>query len=271
MSEIINETRAIQLKCLEILNIVDSICRKHQINYSLCGGSVVGAHLYGKCLPWDDDIDLMMTRDNYEKFILVAQEELPNHYVMQNYAIGDEFYSTFTKIVDENTTVVQNDGAVNGIFLDITVYDKIPKKREKQIFFEWKVLQVKLNGKRKIRRIKDIIENIIVFLARKDRRKNLMSFQKRVQKLGANSNDYGYAELFGAYCNTKIYKPEIFENYSEIDFEGAKYMIVRDYVAYLEKIYERTNFDVSEEEKVAPHYRYVDFTKSYREYDEDLK
>ena len=51
------EIRKIQLKCLEILEIVDKICREENIQYSLCGGSVVGAHLYKKCLPWDDDVE----------------------------------------------------------------------------------------------------------------------------------------------------------------------------------------------------------------------
>ena len=69
------EIRKIQLKCLELLDIVDSICQKYNIQYSLCGGSVVGAYLYQGCLPWDDDIDLMMTRENYNRFLSVVQQK----------------------------------------------------------------------------------------------------------------------------------------------------------------------------------------------------
>ena len=86
-----NEVRKIQLKCLEILEIVDKICRKYGINYSLCGGSVVGAHLYGGCLPWDDDVDLMMTRENYNKFLSVVREELPEGFSVSNYLFGDDY------------------------------------------------------------------------------------------------------------------------------------------------------------------------------------
>ena len=204
--------------------------------------------------------------ENYERFIGLAKDELPSFYMMQNYEVGEEFYSTFTKIVDERTTVVQKDGSINGVFLDITVYDKIPYKKSKRIFFKWKVLQVKLTGKRKVCRIKDVIENLIVFLSCKSKRKNLLRFQKVVQKIGAKSTDYAYAELFGAYCNTKLYEAKVFENYSQIEFEGEQFMIVRDYVEYLETRYERTNFYVSEEEKKAPHYVFVDFEKPYREY-----
>ena len=71
-----SEIRGIQKKCIQILDIVDEICRKHQIKYSLCGGSVVGAHLYQGCLPWDDDVDLMMTRENYNKFLSIEKNTI---------------------------------------------------------------------------------------------------------------------------------------------------------------------------------------------------
>ena len=75
------DIRNIQIKCIEILNIVDQICHKHNIQYSLCGGSVVGAHLYQGCLPWDDDVDLMMwccrlERSIYECKFRVVPERL---------------------------------------------------------------------------------------------------------------------------------------------------------------------------------------------------
>ena len=121
------DIRRVQEKCIEILDAIDLICRKHNIQYSLCGGSVVGAHLYNACLPWDDDIDLMMTRENYDHFLSVAVKELPKGLSIHNFQMSREYWSLFTKIVDDNTTVVQQDGSISGVFLDITVYDKIPE------------------------------------------------------------------------------------------------------------------------------------------------
>ena len=83
--------RQVQLKCLEILDIVDKICRDHQIQYSLCGGTVVGAHLYKKFLPWDDAIDLMMTRENYNRFIELAPKVLPEGFSVLNYQQGNYY------------------------------------------------------------------------------------------------------------------------------------------------------------------------------------
>lgn len=77
-----SELRQLQLKCLEILDIVVKICTEHNIKYSLCGGSVVGAHLYKGFLPWDDDIDIMMTRENYNQFLVIAEKCLPEPYTI---------------------------------------------------------------------------------------------------------------------------------------------------------------------------------------------
>ena len=61
--------KRVQKDCLEIMIDIDKVCRENNIDYSLCGGSVIGAMLYNGFIPWDDDIDIMMTRKNYEKFL----------------------------------------------------------------------------------------------------------------------------------------------------------------------------------------------------------
>lgn len=259
-----NEIRQIQLKCIEILNIVDTICRRHSIQYSLCGGSVVGAHLYGGCLPWDDDIDLMMTRENYNRFLSVAKDELPDGFSVHNYLFSNDFSTTFTKIVNDNTTIVQQDGTVSGVFLDITVYDKIPAGSKKNIdIFLWKLSQIAMIGLTKPKGIKQAVRNLALVTILKDRRSYLCFFQKCVELLG-KSKKYSYAELFGAYCNTKLFDKEIFENYSEIHFEDKNYMIVRDYIKYLETRYERKDFREPKEKQISPHYRCVDFSMPHK-------
>ena len=72
--------------------------------------------------------------------------------------------------------------------------------------------------------------------------------------------------MFGAFCNTLPYEPEIFENYTEIQFEGKQYMIVKDYIKYLQTRYNRTDFREPKEKQLSPHYRYVSFRIPYKEY-----
>lgn len=261
-----SNTRDIQLKCMEILEIVDAICREYGISYSLCGGSVVGAHLYGKCLPWDDDIDLMMTREHYNRFLEVAPAKLPEGFSIHSFQLGADFASTFTKLMNDNTTVVQHDGSVSGVFLDITVYDKVPFGwRGKLDELLWKISQVVMIGKLSGSSLKIKLRNLLLSTVLRSKRAYLQFFRRVVQLL-ARAKEYSYCELFGAYCNTKRYAPEIFENYTRIAFEGKEYMIVRDYVAYLQCRYERTDFREPKEKQVAPHYQYVDLNLPYRQF-----
>ena len=177
------EIREIQLKCLEILDIVDEICRENNIQYSLCGGSVVGAHLYKGCLPWDDDVDLMMTRSNYNRFVQVISKSLPKGFSVRNYQLSNDFETTFTKIINDNTTVIQQDGTISGVFLDITVYDKIPMDfRFKWDEFLWKISQVVTIGRIDGKSIKIRGRNFILSTLFKKQKKIFTIFPKSSRK-----------------------------------------------------------------------------------------
>ena len=267
-----SEVRQLQLKCLEILDIVVKICQEHNIIYSLCGGSVVGAHLYKGFLPWDDDIDLMMTRDNYNKFLEVAEGCLPVGYSIINYQNSD--YSTtlkisFTKIIDDNTTLIQKNGNVMGVFLDIDVYDKVPEGILKHIdLFLCKRLLTIETGKKVGSSIKNRLRNLCLDTFLSNKRKYLLFFQKVVELLGRYPKKYTYRELFGAYhgYNMIPYDSNIFEHYTTIEFEGRQVMIVRDYIQYLQTRYKRTDFREPKEKQISSHYRFVDFSLPYKKY-----
>ena len=266
------ELRQLQLKCLEILDIIIGICDKYQVKYSLCGGSVVGAHLYKGFLPWDDDIDIMMTRDNYNKFLEVAQNILPKGYSIVNYQNSDlstEWQICFTKIINDNTTYVQKNGNVMGVFIDVDVYDKVPGNilKEIDLFLCNRILTIN-DGKKSGNGIKNRLRNLCLDTILSNRRKFLVISQIIVEILGKCSKRYTYRELFGAYhgYNMVPYKPSIFENYTTIEFEGRKVMIVRDYIDYLQTRYNRTDFKEPDEKQVPSHYAYVNFNLPYKEY-----
>lgn len=73
---------------------------------------------------------------------------MPNGFSAHNYQLTNDFQTLFTKVMNDNTTVVQQDGTVSGVFLDITVYDKIPRDyRFKWDILLWKISQVVTIGK----------------------------------------------------------------------------------------------------------------------------
>lgn len=260
--------RQIQLKCLEILDIAHRICVENGIQYSLCGGSVVGAHLYKGCLPWDDDIDIMMTRDNYDKFLSIAPSLLPEGFSILNYHVSNDITKGLSKIVNEKTTYVEDNGNVLGVFLDITVYDRVPTNRllrRIDLFLCARSLTA-LRGKMEGHGLKKWLRDLFIDLFLADKRRFFLFFEKVVVTFGRHTKSYTYLELFGAWAQTISYQPSVFENYDTIEFEGKQYMIVHDYIEYLQTRYNRTDFREPKEKQVPPHLVFFDSNLPYKEY-----
>ena len=108
----------------EILDVIHEVCCKHNIRYSLAYGTLIGAVRHKGFIPWDDDIDLMMPRADYDKFKEAWFKENPKGYILMDYHTHPENTNTFMKIVKDNTTFLQDERAKTlnfhkGIFVDI--------------------------------------------------------------------------------------------------------------------------------------------------------
>src|ERR671920_2056782 len=79
-----NRLKQCHLVMIRMLKILDYLCTKHDIQYFLTGGSLLGAIRFKGIIPWDDDMDIGMTRENYEKFVQLAVPELPKDIFFQN-------------------------------------------------------------------------------------------------------------------------------------------------------------------------------------------
>src|SRR3954466_241893 len=85
--------RQCQLVMLRMLKIFDYLCSRHQVKYFLTGGSLIGAVRHNGFIPWDDDLDVGMTRDNFEKFKKLAVPELPIDIFFQTPETDPEYFS----------------------------------------------------------------------------------------------------------------------------------------------------------------------------------
>ena len=74
-----------QLKMLDILIIIDRICKKHGIKYWISDGTLLGAVRHGGFIPWDDDLDIQMMRKDFKHFIKIISEELPENLALQTH------------------------------------------------------------------------------------------------------------------------------------------------------------------------------------------
>ena len=119
----------IREKETEILSEVDRICKKHNIDYYLVGGSLLGAVRNQGFIPWDDDVDICMLRDDFEKFRKICPEELNDAYAYQSYRDEKSTHYIYDKIRLKGTYFSSEhsnkyNDMENGIFLDVFVFDK---------------------------------------------------------------------------------------------------------------------------------------------------
>ena len=84
-----NSLRIIQDAALQMGVFVHKVCEKHDLRYSLFFGSLIGAVRHQGFIPWDDDLDLALPRPDYEKFLDVVVDELPEYYELQNYRVTE--------------------------------------------------------------------------------------------------------------------------------------------------------------------------------------
>ena len=124
--------RQLQKIELSILDDIDRVCRKHRIPYYLGEGTLLGAIRHKGFIPWDDDMDLLMLREDYEQFLEIAQTELGDTYEVQHPTTVEGYWSPFIKVrLLDNSRFAQEHIAHltdhNGPYVDIFPVDNVPQ------------------------------------------------------------------------------------------------------------------------------------------------
>lgn len=123
---------------LIVLSEVDRICKKYNITYYAAYGTILGAIRHGGFIPWDDDLDIMMKRSDYEKFLSVSQAELPEGYTILNSENTDNFWFFLARVATgkhmrfEEEYLEQMHGFPFITGLDIFILDSLSSDPEKE-------------------------------------------------------------------------------------------------------------------------------------------
>ncbi len=132
---------------LDVLGEIDRICKKYGIRYYADWGTFLGAVRHGGFVPWDDDLDICMRRDDYEKFRKVCDKELPKHYTIHDYERKSDHWLFLARVVGNSTICYDEEYLKNhynfpwlsgvDIFLKDYLYDDYEqeKARDKEIMF----------------------------------------------------------------------------------------------------------------------------------------
>ena len=202
--------RKLQLIELDILKEVDRICKKNSITYYLGEGSMLGAVRHKGFIPWDDDIDLLMPRSEYEKFLKVAVNDLKKEYSLQHSTTIKNYWSPYIKVrFLDNSFYKQahikhltND---NGPCIDIFPIDNVPKLdsfRQKLQSIKVKIYRKAISYKLKAYHPKRLIHYIIKYTV------GLLSIDKLHKKLDKtfkkyNNSNNKYAVVLASYYDYK--------------------------------------------------------------------
>ena len=135
------EVKLIQKIQLDILKEVDRICKSENIRYGIDGGTLLGAIRHKGFIPWDPDVDVIMLREDYEKFYNASLRLMNNNkYFLQEERTDSYYRWGFTKIrrVDTNFVRVGQEHLKmqNGIFIDILIMDNVPDNYIKRKLYE---------------------------------------------------------------------------------------------------------------------------------------
>ena len=258
----------------EILDVIHDFCVHHNIRYSLAYGTLLGAVRHQSFIPWDDDLDVMMLREDYERFLALWETSGPQGYLLETDRTTDDYVNNFAKIRKDHTTFIQYEGERSekhhkGIFVDIFPLDRCAggfvSPKIQYLLFALNLLYNRgytsgrggWMGK---------AERLLLKIVPKSAYRRLSLFYGRLSR---SWNTNRMAELVSP-CTfqdlRRFYPSNLFDEFTELPFHGKKYCAVKQYDTFLKIRYGDYMQLPPEEERVWKHRPLlIDFEHNYEE------
>lgn len=267
---------------LDILKVFIQVCEKLNLTYYLVCGSALGAVKYGGFIPWDDDIDVGLLREDYEIFCEKAQDLLPEYIFLQNHRTEPEFPLLMTKLRDSRTTFIEpllrKLDINHGVYIDVFPIDGYPHKleeielieKEKKRCDRHRMVKYAYNrfSFKNIIHLKAILYYLLykVFGCWRNTHKVIERFEKIATSYSCKESTL--------WCNHGNWQGKleyaVKEQYGNgiiVSFEGIDVRVPELYDDYLTQKYGDWKSDLPEEKKSAPHNPYkIDLNQSYLYY-----
>lgn len=268
------ELRKVQL---EILKEFIAICEKLNLQYFAIGGTAIGAVRHQGYIPWDDDIDVAMLKEDYDKFISEAPKLLPDYLFLQTIDSEPSYLlNGFAKIRDSRTTFIESSVAHismnHGIYVDIFVcYYAPPSKLKRYWHYIWQQLYAirlgtEVNQKSPYLRKPKIITKVLRFLLCLIYT-SPSDVRKRLDNLFNSVSSGDSIILADSTWGIHGFPRKWFEETVKVPFEGIEVCLPKEYDKFLRARFGDYMQLPPEEQRVAHHYAdVIDPDKPYTDY-----
>lgn len=252
----IEELKKLQI---EILQSVHDFCLLHQLNYTLAFGTMLGAVRHKGYIPWDDDIDIMMLREDYEKLISTYTHDF---YKVYDYRNDAEYGMPYAKIADTRTLLKENVNMKNiGINIDIFPIDSLLDDEEGSVAFLKSLIPLKVKFRMKLlrpskknvwwKRIAICCSKLLVLGT--SLKGIVEQLDQRIEKNNNLTKYVGVPADPDPNVPNAIYKRSAFDSYQLVDFEDRKFFIASGYGHILKQYYGDYMQLPPEEKRTSPH------------------
>lgn len=270
------DLRKLRLTQLDILKTFDSFCQKNNLKYSLFFGTLLGAVRHKGFIPWDDDLDVCMPRNDYNKLIELWNNSLETKgYILQNKENSPLFTQTYTKIRKDHTTFVETEFEKglyhHGIYVDVFPMDKIPTGFIKKKIYLWKSLKYLLFTREyadsKSNPLVKAVSNLMLHMVTGEKRKAARhKIYKYIEKNNKKIDNYQYIHI-STFNEIKFhYKKDIFDSTVPVQFENDLFYCFEDWDYVLRTLYGDYMQLPPKEKQVLPHHPIIiDFEKNFEE------
>ena len=245
---------------LDILVYIDKVCKEHNIKYSLGYGTLLGAVRHKGFIPWDDDIDIILKRSEYNKLINTLYEEKDDRYRV--FSMKDEgYFYPYAKVSDNKTVIKEKnwpDYRDLGVYIDIFPIDYIPESKGEEYYNEtMQCVNGLYNCLTDIAYVHEkaymrLLKRISRFRGvNKDREKGEQYWKQKIDKMSQLSDSKTTASIVsGKYCP---WNKELLVKFTELEFENHMFNAVEDYDTMLRSYYGDYMKLPPKEERVSNH------------------
>lgn len=250
----------IQAKLLSMMKIFHNFCEENNITYYIIGGTLLGAIRHEGFIPWDDDIDVIIPRDDYNKLFLL-KDKLPNELTILTKGYKNESGTfSYQKLVDKKTTLIENNNEMRimGIYIDIFPLDGAAKtyigSKIKYIKIKGLIYLLWFNGTTKDN--PRISRKVFIKIAKCfENRKIYRLISKKLSKSDWNKNYY-CGNFMGAYGFTEILPSSYYGKPQLYKFENTLFYGPEKATLYLEHIYGENYNQLPPVDKRFSHHEY---------------